>query len=88
MTFEGGFHGRTLATIAAGGRPKYLEGFGPRQRGFDIVPFGDLDALATACNAETAAFCSEPIQGKAVFAAWARMISGAFARSATAKAFS
>jgi acetylornithine/N-succinyldiaminopimelate aminotransferase len=64
VTFEGGFHGRTLATIAAGGRPKYLEGFGPPAAGFDIVPFGDLDALATACNAETAAVLLEPIQGE------------------------
>jgi acetylornithine/N-succinyldiaminopimelate aminotransferase len=64
VTFEGGFHGRTLATIAAGGRPKYLEGFGPPAAGFDIVPFGDLDALARACNAETAAVLLEPIQGE------------------------
>ena len=64
MTFEGGFHGRTLATIAAGGRPKYLEGFGPPTAGFDTVPFGDLDALATACNATTAAVLLEPIQGE------------------------
>jgi acetylornithine/N-succinyldiaminopimelate aminotransferase len=64
VTFEGGFHGRTLATIAAGGREKYLEGFGPPAPGFDIVPFGDLDALARACNAETAAVLLEPIQGE------------------------
>jgi len=64
VTFEGGFHGRTLATIAAGGRPKYLEGFGPPAAGFDVVPFGDLDALARACNAEVAAILLEPIQGE------------------------
>jgi acetylornithine/N-succinyldiaminopimelate aminotransferase len=64
VTFEGGFHGRTLATIAAGGRPKYLEGFGPPTAGFDTVPFGDLDALAKACNATTAAVLLEPIQGE------------------------
>ena len=64
VTFEGSFHGRTLATIAAGGRPKYLEGFGPPAAGFDIVPFGDLDALASACNTETAAVLLEPIQGE------------------------
>ena len=64
VTFEGGFHGRTLATIAAGGRPKYLEGFGPPTAGFDTVPFGDLDALARACNAEVAAILLEPIQGE------------------------
>jgi acetylornithine/N-succinyldiaminopimelate aminotransferase len=64
VTFEGGFHGRTLATIAAGGRPNHLEGFGPPAAGFDIVPFGDLDALASACGAETAAVLLEPIQGE------------------------
>jgi acetylornithine/N-succinyldiaminopimelate aminotransferase len=64
VTFEGAFHGRTLATIAAGGRPKYLEGFGPPAPGFDIVPFGDLDALETACGAEAAAVLLEPIQGE------------------------
>jgi acetylornithine/N-succinyldiaminopimelate aminotransferase len=40
ITIEGAFHGRTLATIAAGGQPKYLEGFGPKVEGFDQVPFG------------------------------------------------
>src|SRR5690606_1082361 len=44
ITFEGAFHGRTLATIAAGGQKKYLEGFGPKVDGFDQVPFNDLDA--------------------------------------------
>ena len=43
ITFEGAFHGRTLATLAAGGQKKYLEGFGPVVDGFDQVPFGDLD---------------------------------------------
>ena len=45
ITFEGAFHGRTLATLAAGGQKKYLEGFGPVVDGFDQVPFGDLDAV-------------------------------------------
>ena len=45
VTFEGAFHGRTLATIAAGGQKKYLEGFGPKVEGFDQVPFGDHEAL-------------------------------------------
>ena len=43
ITFEGAFHGRTLATIAAGGQKKYLEGFGPKVEGFDQVAFGDHD---------------------------------------------
>ena len=48
ITFEGAFHGRTLATIAAAGNAKYLEGFGPDMPGFDLVPFGDLDAVERA----------------------------------------
>lgn len=64
LTFEGAFHGRTLATLAAGGREKYLEGFGPPAPGFQTIPFGDLDALEAACDAETAAVMLEPIQGE------------------------
>ena len=45
VTFKGAFHGRTLATIAAAGNEKYLEGFGEPAPGFDIVPFGDLAAV-------------------------------------------
>lgn len=64
VTFEGAFHGRTLATIAAGGQPKYLEGFGPKVEGFDQVPFGDLDAVRKAIGPETAAVLIEPVQGE------------------------
>jgi acetylornithine/N-succinyldiaminopimelate aminotransferase len=64
ITFEGAFHGRTLATIAAGGQAKYLEGFGPKVEGFDQVPFDDLDALKAAIVPETAALLIEPIQGE------------------------
>ncbi|HSM43372.1 MAG TPA: aspartate aminotransferase family protein [Afifellaceae bacterium] len=64
VTFEGAFHGRTLATISAGGQEKYLEGFGPRVEGFDQVPFGDLDAARAAIGPETAAILVEPIQGE------------------------
>ncbi|MER2632497.1 MAG: aspartate aminotransferase family protein [Rhizobiaceae bacterium] len=64
VTFEGAFHGRTLATIAAGGQQKYLEGFGPKVEGFDQVPFGDLDALQKAIGPETAALLIEPLQGE------------------------
>jgi len=64
ITFEGAFHGRTLATIAAGGAAKYLEGFGPKVDGFDQVPFGDLDAVENAAGHETAAILIEPIQGE------------------------
>jgi acetylornithine/N-succinyldiaminopimelate aminotransferase len=64
LTFEGAFHGRTLATIAAGGQKKYLEGFGPKVEGFDQVPFGDHDAMRAAITPETAAILVEPIQGE------------------------
>jgi acetylornithine/N-succinyldiaminopimelate aminotransferase len=64
ITFEGAFHGRTLATIAAGGQAKYLEGFGPKVEGFDQVPFGDRKALEAAIGAATAAILIEPIQGE------------------------
>lgn len=64
ITFSGAFHGRTLATIAAGGNPKYLEGFGPPVAGFDQVPFGDLAAVEAAIGPETAAILIEPVQGE------------------------
>jgi acetylornithine/N-succinyldiaminopimelate aminotransferase len=64
ITFEGAFHGRTLAAIAAGGQPKYLEGFGPKVEGFDQVPFGDAKAAEAAITPETAAILVEPIQGE------------------------
>ena len=48
ITFEGAFHGRTLAAIAATGNKKYLEGFGPPVEGFDQVPFADLEAVKRA----------------------------------------
>ncbi|OYW53392.1 MAG: acetylornithine transaminase [Hyphomicrobium sp. 32-62-53] len=64
ITFEGAFHGRTLATIAAGGNPKYLEGFGEPAGGFDQVPFGDLDAVQDMISDDTAAIMVEPVQGE------------------------
>ena len=62
ITFEGAFHGRTLATLAAGGNAKYLEGFGPRVEGFDQLKGFDLDAVAKAITPETAAIMIEPVQ--------------------------
>jgi len=64
ITFEGAFHGRTLATIAAGGNPKYLEGFGPATPGFDQVPFADFAAVEAAVTPETAGVLLEPVQGE------------------------
>jgi acetylornithine/N-succinyldiaminopimelate aminotransferase len=64
ITFEGAFHGRTLATIAAGGNPKYIEGFGPAVDGFDQAPFGDLEAVEALIGPQTAGLLIEPIQGE------------------------
>jgi len=64
ITFEGAFHGRTLATLAAGGQKKYLEGFGPVAGGFTQVPFADLEATKRAIGPNTAAILIEPIQGE------------------------
>jgi acetylornithine/N-succinyldiaminopimelate aminotransferase len=64
ITFEGAFHGRTLATLAAGGQKKYLEGFGPVMEGFDHVPFDDLEATKAAVTRETGAILIEPIMGE------------------------
>jgi acetylornithine/N-succinyldiaminopimelate aminotransferase len=64
ITMEGAFHGRTLATIAAGGQAKYLEGFGPKVDGFDQVAFGDIDAVKALIGEETAAILVEPVQGE------------------------
>jgi acetylornithine/N-succinyldiaminopimelate aminotransferase len=64
ITFEGAFHGRTLATIAAGGQAKYLEGFGPKVDGFDQVAFDDVEATEKAIGPETAAILVEPVQGE------------------------
>jgi acetylornithine/N-succinyldiaminopimelate aminotransferase len=64
ITFEGAFHGRTLATIAAGGQQKYIDGFGPKVEGFDQVPFGDLAAVKAAITEATAGILIEPVQGE------------------------
>jgi acetylornithine/N-succinyldiaminopimelate aminotransferase len=64
ITFEGAFHGRTLATLAAGGQKKYLDGFGPVMEGFDQVPFGNLEATKAAVTRETGAILIEPIMGE------------------------
>lgn len=64
ITFDGAFHGRTLATLAATGHEKYLEGFGPKVGGFIQVPFCDESALQNAINKNTAAILIEPIQGE------------------------
>jgi acetylornithine/N-succinyldiaminopimelate aminotransferase len=64
ITFEGAFHGRTLATLAAAGNEKYLEGFEPRMPGFHQLAFGDHEALKAAITGTTAGILIEPVQGE------------------------
>ncbi|MBC8339664.1 MAG: aspartate aminotransferase family protein [Rhodospirillales bacterium] len=64
ITCEGAFHGRSLATIAAGGQEKHLKGFGPVVEGFDHVAFGNLNEMRAAIGPETAAILVEPVQGE------------------------
>ncbi len=64
VTFEGAFHGRTMATISAGGQDKYLEGFRPGLEGFDAVPLNDLGKVEGAIGEQTAAVLIEPMQGE------------------------
>src|SRR3981189_1675831 len=64
ITFDGAFHGRTLATLAATGSAKYLEGFGPPMDGFDQVTLGDLEAVKKAIGPHTAGILIEPLQGE------------------------
>ncbi len=64
ITFEGCFHGRSLSAIAASKAEKMIKGFGPMLEGFDLVPWGDFDAVKAAITEETAAICIEPIMGE------------------------
>ncbi len=64
ITFEGGFHGRTLGSTSATAQPKYHEGLGPLMAGFVYAPYGDLEAVAKLIDDETAAILIEPIQGE------------------------
>ncbi len=81
ITFTGAFHGRTLATLAATGNPKYLEGFGPPVEGFDQVPL-DIKAVEKAIGPTTAAIMIEPVQGEG----GVRRIEGEFMRQLRALA--
>ena len=74
VTFEGAFHGRSAAGIAASGGEKMTKGFGPILEGFDKVPVGDEAALRAAVGPETAAILIEPIQGEGGI----RMVDAAF----------
>lgn len=75
ITFEGAFHGRTLATIAAGGKDQYLDGFGPKTPGFPQVDFPhtvkDVEKVKAAIGPHTAGLLLEPIQGEGGIRAFA-----------------
>lgn len=64
ISLEGSFHGRTLATVAATGQPRFHKGFEPMPAGFAYAPFGDLDALEKMVDDETCAIMCEAIQGE------------------------
>jgi predicted acetylornithine/succinylornithine family transaminase len=64
ITFEGGFHGRTLGAVTATAQPKYHEGLGPLVAGFHYAPFGDLEAVERLIDRETCAILVEPVQGE------------------------
>jgi predicted acetylornithine/succinylornithine family transaminase len=64
ITFEGGFHGRTLGALTATAQPKYHEGLGPLMAGFQYAPFGDMDAVRELVDDQTCAIMIEPVQGE------------------------
>ena len=65
LTFEGSFHGRTLATVTATAQPKYQEGYEPLPGGFRYLPFNDIPALEAAfAGGDIAAVMLEPVQGE------------------------
>ncbi len=64
ICFDGAFHGRTLAMLAATGNAKYLKGFGPEVDGFDHVPFNNMNAVRDAIGPQTAGILIEPVQGE------------------------
>ncbi|WP_107498176.1 aspartate aminotransferase family protein [Thalassobius sp. I31.1] len=64
ITWEGSFHGRSSAGIAAAGSEKMVKGFGPILEGFVHVPFGDVEGTEAAINDKTAAILVEPVQGE------------------------
>jgi acetylornithine/N-succinyldiaminopimelate aminotransferase len=65
VTMDHGFHGRTLATMAASGKPAWEALFEPKVSGFTKVPLGQLDAVKRAIGSQTVAVMLEPIQGEA-----------------------
>ena len=61
----GNFHGRTMGAVSLSSEAEYQRGFGPMLEGFELIPYGDLEALKQAITPNTAAFILEPIQGEA-----------------------
>ncbi len=64
ISLAGSFHGRTLATVAATGQPKFHEGFEPMPEGFSHAPFGNLNVLEAMITDQTCAILCEPLQGE------------------------
>ncbi|AVQ98625.1 ornithine--oxo-acid transaminase [Oceanobacillus iheyensis] len=62
---EGNFHGRTMTAVSLSSEAEYKRGFGPMLPGIKIIPYGDIEALKSAINENTAGFLFEPIQGEA-----------------------
>ncbi len=77
ITFEGAFHGRTLAALSATGNKKYLDGFGPPVEGFDQVAYGDIELVKKAIGPETAGILIEPVMGEG----GVRVVPSAFLRA-------
>jgi acetylornithine/N-succinyldiaminopimelate aminotransferase len=77
VTFDNAFHGRTLATMSASGKPQWAQLFEPKVAGFPKAPFGDLSAVAGMIGERTAAVLLEPVQGEAgVIPATAEFMQG------------
>ena len=64
LSFDGSFHGRTLATVTATSQPKYQEGFGPLPGGCGYAPYNDFEAAEKAIGPQTCAVLVEPLQGE------------------------
>ena len=64
ITFQGGFHGRTMGSVSATAQPKYHEGLGPMVAGFQFAPHGDLDAVERLIDEQTGGILIEPILGE------------------------
>ncbi len=64
LVFENNFHGRTTTIVGFSSEPQYRDGFGPFTPGFELLPYGDLDAVKQAMDENVVAVLVEPIQGE------------------------